>query len=63
MDNKKKSQAPARDLEPLTPEELEARRAWYREYRANNPEMVRRWEKSRWAKKARQREAAGRGGS
>ncbi len=63
MDNKKKSQAPAQDLEPLTPEELEARRAWYREYRANNPAMVRRWEKNRWAKKARQREAAGRGGS
>ena len=43
-----------RDREALTPAELEARRQWYREYRARNPAKVKMWEKNRWHKKAQQ---------
>lgn len=45
----------------LTPEELEARRRWYREYRANNPAKVAQWEKNRWHKKAQQQAQTGAG--
>lgn len=39
---------------PLTQEELEARRKWYRDYRKANPQKVAQWEKNRWHKKAQQ---------
>jgi len=42
---------------PLTQEELEARRKWYRDYRKANPQKVRQWEKNRWHKKAQQQQA------
>ncbi len=43
----------------LTLEELEARRAWYRQYRAKNPAKVAQWEKNRWHKKAQQQKQTG----
>ena len=42
---------------PLTQEELEARRKWYRDYRKANPQKVQQWEKNRWHKKAQQQQA------
>lgn len=45
----------------LTPEELEARRAWYRQYRKDNPAKVAQWEKNRWHKKAQQQQQTGAG--
>jgi len=46
---------------PLTQEELEARRKWYRDYRKANPQKVQQWEKNRWHKKAQQQAQAGTG--
>lgn len=50
MENRQETQR--EELEPLTPEELEARREWYRNYRAAHPEKVKKWEKTRWHNKA-----------
>lgn len=36
----------------LTPEALEVRRAYFREYRRQNPEKYREYERRRWEKKA-----------
>lgn len=44
---------------PLTQEELEARRKWYRDYRKANPQKVQQWEKNRWHKKAQQQAGTG----
>ena len=46
---------------PLTEEELQARRAWYRQYRKENPQKVQQWEKNRWRKKVQQQAQAGTG--
>ena len=43
----------------LTEEELQARREWYRQYRANNPAKVAQWEKNRWQKQLKQQKQAG----
>lgn len=34
----------------LTPEQIEARRRYQREYRRNHPDAVRRWNKQYWAR-------------
>ena len=36
----------------LSPEALEARREYFREYRRRNPEKMREYERRRWEKKA-----------
>ena len=44
---------------PLTQEELEARRKWYRDYRKANPQKVQQWEKNRWQKQLKKQKQAG----
>ena len=38
---------------PLSPEALEARRKYAREYRKRNPDRVRQWNVNHWEKMAR----------